>query len=68
MTNYGHFTHYFTNDQPNRSYEPNSSPYFIDKYGALPIKCPFCGYRQDIWKHGANCTKCLGDVLNERIK
>lgn len=65
MTNYGYFTNYFTNSQP---IEPTSSPYFIINYGALPIKCPFCGYRQDIWKHGANCTKCCGDVLNEKIK
>lgn len=68
MTNYGHFTNYFTGYQPDKPNEPNSSPYFIKDYGALPIKCPFCGYRQDIWKHGANCNKCNGDVLNENVR
>lgn len=30
-------------------------------------KCPFCGNRQNLEQHGANCVKCGGDVLHEGV-
>lgn len=30
-------------------------------------KCPFCGRRQNVKEHGAECRGCGGDVMNESV-
>jgi hypothetical protein len=31
------------------------------------VKCPFCGTRHDVKEHGAMCSKCNGDVMEESV-
>ena len=45
-------------------------PQFSMQYTAFDVqflKCPFCGTRQDVQAHGANCLECHGDMLHEHV-